>query len=444
MSEAPEDAGRSAAERIGAAAREVESGLSLSGLGLTRLPEDLRALRYLTVLDLSDNQLAELPEWLGELAALEQLVLRGNRLTQLPPMLARLGRLTQLDAADNRLLQVAPELAAMPRLATIELHGNPHLLVPPPEIVAGGGRAALEYLRGLGPEFGPGPGGVAESAVDLTLLSIPLPPPEPTWAERRRGARRKALMIGVPILAVCAAVAITAAMSGAGPGQTPASALPAAQAGTSIGAITLPPKQTSTKSATTSPHAPSYLSPTPATERASTHAAATKTTSAASTTAAGVATTASTTTTYPIAAPNVDLSANRPATGSSTMQNYGAANAVDGNPNTYWESLDGAAFPQTLTVDLGEVTTVARFDFRLPQPSDWNERTETFTILGSTNGTDFFTIEPSGTYTFNANSASDDSASLSVAPVHTRYIKLYFTATDGWPAAQMGELDVYS
>ena len=440
MSESPDNAEQSAAQRIGTAAREVESTLSLSGLGLALLPEELRTLKYLTVLDLSDNLLAELPEWIGELAALEQLVLRGNRLTQLPPSLARLGRLTQLDATDNRLLQVAPELAALPRLATIELRGNPHLLVPPPEIVAHGGRAALEYLRGLGP--GLGHGGTIDQVDEPTPLSTPLPPPEPAPGNRERRNHRKVLLIGVPLLAVIAAMAVTAAMSGGGsPRQRSATTLPAAQAGTSIGAVTLPPERTAAKSATPS-HAPTSHPSTPVTERASTHPAAPPT-SAASTPPAATAE-ASPSTTYPASAPNVDLALNSPATGSSTMQNYVATNAVDGNPNTYWESLDGAAFPQTLTVDLGEVTTVGRFEFALPRVSDWNERTETFTVLGSTNGTDFFTIEPSGTYTFNANSASDNSASLTVDPVRARYIELYFTATDGWPAAQLGELDVYS
>jgi hypothetical protein len=434
MSEPPIKADQEASDRIGAAAHELESVLSLSGLGLPRLPEDLRALKYLTVLDLSDNELTELPEWIGELAALEQLVLRGNRLTQLPPSLARLSRLTQLDAADNRLLQVAPELAALPRLATIELRGNPHLLVPPPEIVAEGGRAVLEYLRGTV--------NTGESATEIIFRSIPRPSdPMPPGSEH--GGRRKAMMIAVPVLVVCVGVAITAALSGGGSGQTSPSALPAARAVTSVNAIAVSPNQTAAKSSTTL-HAPTY-SPTSTAERATAHATAPQTSAPPSkTTAAKTGAAAPPTTTYPIAAPGVDLAASRPASSSSTMQNYAAGNVVDGNPSTYWESLDGAAFPQTLKVDLGEVTTVGRFDFRLPTASDWNERAETFTILGSTNGTSFFTIQPSGTYTFNANSASDDSASLTVAPVHARYIELDFTATNGWPAAQLGELDVYS
>ena len=433
MSEPSVRAEQEASDRIGTAAHRLESALSLSGLGLARLPEDLRALKYLTVLDLSDNRLTELPEWIGELTALEQLGLRGNRLTQLPPSLARLSRLTQLDAADNRLLQVAPELAAMPRLATIELRGNPHLLVPPPEIVAEGGRAVLEHLRGTV--------NAGESATEIIFRSIPQHP-APLPAGEEHATRRRALMIGVPVLAIGVAITVAVALSGGGSGQTSPSALPAARAVTSVNALAVPPNPSTSKAATTL-HAPTY-SPTSTAKPATTRAAAPKTSAAPNKTTAAADPSTAPSVTYPTAAPGVDLAASRPATSTSQMQNYAAGNVVDGNPNTYWESLDGAAFPQTLKVDLGEVTTVGRFDFRLPQASDWNERTETFTILGSTNGTSFFTIRASGTYTFNANSSADDSASLTVDPIHARYIELSFTATDGWPAAQLGELDIYS
>lgn len=50
-------------ERIEQAA---DSGvLDLSGLGLARVPEEVRGLRRLSWLDVSDNDLTELPAWLG-------------------------------------------------------------------------------------------------------------------------------------------------------------------------------------------------------------------------------------------------------------------------------------------------------------------------------------------------------------------------------------------
>ena len=460
MDVSPAEAEQVALERIRSAEREADSALSLAGLGLVQIPDGLKALKYLTHLDLSGNELTELPEWIGSLTALELLVLRGNRLVELPPSLARLSRLAQLDAADNRLLQVPPALASLPRLSVLELDGNPHLLVPPPAIVAQGSHAILEHLRGLS-----GLDGTAESAAEITVASG-IPPYKPTQGDAPRGTRRKAFLVGIPVLVIGAVIAVTAGMigAGAGPGRTSASsaspatvqaALPGGTAGASLnkGAATEAATASATAAATSTaigtaegPTTKNALTslpePTLSAGLVSGSAAApTATATAASTSSSANAAAA---VAYPTAAPDVDLAQGMPATASSTIQNYVASNAVDGNADTYWESQDGTAFPQSLTVDLGSVTTVGRFDFRLPEAPGWNERTETFTILGSTDGTDFFTIQPSAVYTFNANSASDDSASLTISPVHTRYIELYFTATDGWPAAQIGELGVYS
>ena len=53
-----------------------------------------------------------------------------------------------------------------------------------------------------------------------------------------------------------------------------------------------------------------------------------------------------------------NLALNRPATASSDFQNYVPSNVTDGNTSTYWESTDGAGYPQTVTVDLGSVQSV--------------------------------------------------------------------------------------
>ena len=422
MAESSEGAEQLATERIRTAESEAGPVLSLAGLGLSQLPESISSLTHLTRLDLSGNLLTELPEWLGELTALEALDLSGNRLMLLPPSLTRLSRLAQLDASGNRLLDVAPELALMPRLAAIELGGNPHLLTPPPDIVGQGAEAVLDYLRDLC--------GTPESTVETEI---------PTRAEEVRGTLRKALVIGVPVLVISATATIIAAQSHAPAKDGSASSVSAAQAATPFQLATGSPTQTTiTAVAPTSSHGPTHT-PTHAPASVAEHAPAPDAVPShapARTTAAAPS--------FPTAAPNVNLALGRHVTVSSTMGNFVASNATNGNVNSYWESKDGSAFPQTLTVDLGTVTTVGRFDFQLPTPSDWNERTQTFTILGSTNGTDFFTIRGSATYTFNANSPSADATSLTVSPVHARYIKLDFTATHGWPAAQMGELDVFS
>ena len=50
---------------------------------------------------------------------------------------------------------------------------------------------------------------------------------------------------------------------------------------------------------------------------------------------------------------STNLALNQPATASSVYQNYVPSNVTDGNTSTYWESTDGAGYPQTITVELG-------------------------------------------------------------------------------------------
>lgn len=77
--------------------------LDLEGNLLTALPESIGQLDTLKVLDLGGNQLATLPMSVGQLANLEMLILENNQLTSLPTSLARLEKLKTLRLADNPL-----------------------------------------------------------------------------------------------------------------------------------------------------------------------------------------------------------------------------------------------------------------------------------------------------------------------------------------------------
>ena len=121
---------------------------------------------------------------------------------------------------------------------------------------------------------------------------------------------------------------------------------------------------------------------------------------------------------------------------------YGSSNAVDGDPNTYWESANNA-FPQWLQVDLGTATATKRIVLTLPPSSAWGTRTQTLSVQGSTNGTSFSTIAGSAGYTFNP--ATGNTATI-VFPATTtvRYLRLNFTANTGWPAGQVSEFRVFA
>ena len=136
-----------------------------------------------------------------------------------------------------------------------------------------------------------------------------------------------------------------------------------------------------------------------------------------------------------------NLAKGRPATDTGHTDVYVAANAVDGDANSYWESTDNA-FPQSLTVDLGSAQTVGRLVLKLPPASAWATRTETLSVLGSTDDSGFGTIKGSAGYSFDPSSGN--TVTINVTPTSTRYLRLTFTANSGWPAAQLSELEAYA
>lgn len=133
-----------------------------------------------------------------------------------------------------------------------------------------------------------------------------------------------------------------------------------------------------------------------------------------------------------------NLAAGKPVTASGHADVYVAANVTDGNPGTYWESVNHA-FPQWVQVDLGSQTTVHQVVLKLPP--GWETRAQTLSVQGSANGSSFTDLKSSASYTFNP--AAGNSVTIEWSPVSTRYIRIHVTANTGWPAAQLSELEVY-
>ncbi|MCA2219386.1 discoidin domain-containing protein [Jidongwangia harbinensis] len=135
-----------------------------------------------------------------------------------------------------------------------------------------------------------------------------------------------------------------------------------------------------------------------------------------------------------------NLAAGRPFTASSHTDTYRPGNAGDGNPGTYWESTNNA-FPQWLQVDLGAAVDVDRVVLKLPPAADWQTRTQTVTVQGSTTGSAFTTLKAAAGYTFNPSSGNTVTVDLPAAT--TRHLRLTVTGNTGWPAAQLSEVEVY-
>jgi Alpha-1,3-glucanase catalytic domain D1/F5/8 type C domain/Alpha-1,3-glucanase catalytic domain D2/HYDIN/CFA65/VesB-like, Ig-like domain/Abnormal spindle-like microcephaly-assoc'd, ASPM-SPD-2-Hydin len=138
---------------------------------------------------------------------------------------------------------------------------------------------------------------------------------------------------------------------------------------------------------------------------------------------------------------SVNLALNQPTSASGYTQTYVPANAVDGNTSTYWESTDNA-FPQWLQVDLGATKSFSRIVLDLPPSSAWGTRTQTLSVLGSTDGSNFSTIVGSAGYTFNP--ATGNTVTITFPAASYRYVRLNFTANTGWPAGQAAEFQVWN
>jgi hypothetical protein len=137
-----------------------------------------------------------------------------------------------------------------------------------------------------------------------------------------------------------------------------------------------------------------------------------------------------------------NLALNKPATASSDYQTYVPSNVTDGNTSSYWESADGAAYPQTITVNLGSVQSIGSVTLDLPPATAWSTRTETLSVLGSSNGSTFSQIVGSAGYTFNPSTGNTATISLP-SGTSAQYVELSFTANTGWPAAQLSEFEVF-
>ncbi|HUN37860.1 MAG TPA: discoidin domain-containing protein, partial [Trebonia sp.] len=139
---------------------------------------------------------------------------------------------------------------------------------------------------------------------------------------------------------------------------------------------------------------------------------------------------------------STDLALNAPATASSYTQTYVPANAVDGNTSTYWEATNGA-WPATFTVNLGSVQTLGSITIDLPPSSSWNTRTQTLSVLGSTNDTTFSTLVASATYTWNPSTGNTVTIPLP-SGTSDQYVQLSFTANSVQNGAQASEILIYS
>jgi hypothetical protein len=137
---------------------------------------------------------------------------------------------------------------------------------------------------------------------------------------------------------------------------------------------------------------------------------------------------------------DTNIALGRPATASSSVNGALTPNLVtDGDANTYWESANNA-FPQWVQVDLGSAQSAGRIVLQLP--AAWGARTETLSVLGSTDGTNFTTVKASAGYTFDP--ASNNTVTITFTATSQRYWRVNIAANTGWPAGQVSEFQIWT
>ncbi len=119
-----------AQRRIEEARVSSRFNLDLSGLGLSDLPESIRQLRRLQLLNLTHNKLTWVPGCLGELKQLQTLSLSHNQLTSIPERLSELKQLRALELNDNQLASVPDGLGEIKQLQWLSLSRNQLRWVP--------------------------------------------------------------------------------------------------------------------------------------------------------------------------------------------------------------------------------------------------------------------------------------------------------------------------
>ncbi|MFF4841128.1 galactose-binding domain-containing protein [Streptomyces collinus] len=139
--------------------------------------------------------------------------------------------------------------------------------------------------------------------------------------------------------------------------------------------------------------------------------------------------------------PGRNLAKGRPATATGSQDVYTPGKAVDGDAGSYWESANNA-FPQSWTVDLGSSYAVRRLVLKLPPSPAWGARTQTITVLGSTDGSAYSTVAGSQGYRFDPATGNTATVSLP-GGTNLRYLRLSVSANTGWPAAQFSEVEAY-
>lgn len=106
--------------------------LSISGKELNSLPETIKDLKYLEILQIYNSKLVFIPKSIGELSNLISLDLNGNNLKYIPNELEGLKRLKELDLSENLISRIPDSIGELNNLEILDLFENQIEYFPEP------------------------------------------------------------------------------------------------------------------------------------------------------------------------------------------------------------------------------------------------------------------------------------------------------------------------
>jgi hypothetical protein len=120
---------------------------------------------------------------------------------------------------------------------------------------------------------------------------------------------------------------------------------------------------------------------------------------------------------------------------------YVAGRAVDGTTDggSYWEG--DSAYPNTLTVDLGETVGIHAIRLALNSQSVWGKRNQTIAVNISQDGENYTELVKNKQYTFDPDTGNQ--AQIAFDEVEARYVQLVITENSGAGGGQIAEFEVY-
>jgi hypothetical protein len=126
-------------------------------------------------------------------------------------------------------------------------------------------------------------------------------------------------------------------------------------------------------------------------------------------------------------------------TSNGHIYDFVAQNAVDGEPLSYFEG-PANSFPNLITIDLGQPSTVKSMTLKLNPKRIWQARVQTLEVQSSDDGTTFATVVPKADYQFDPE---ENGNSVTIPwEGKTQYLRLVVTANTEATAAQIAEWEV--